>query len=135
MIQYVTTSSIPQNVKDYILDRVGVFDEYVCFYTSDNRIEAYVGTVGADSRHFVFNRSSSGYNYYWTVSEETSNFTYSISEPLYAYGNVPDCNSFRDSNHHLVIIGAFLVVLTLVIIWKGGIFRSWRRQRLLRWSS
>lgn len=135
MTQYVTTTSIPQQVKDYILERVGAFDEYVAFYTGENRIECFIGSVGSEARHLVFTRSSSGYNYIWNVQEDTSTFSYTVSAPLYAYGNVSDVNSFRDTNHHLIIIGAFLVVLTLLVIWKGGIFRSWRRQRLLRWSS
>lgn len=127
--QYVSSSTPPSYISEYISAHIGAFDKYVGFYTGENSFDVVVSPAFGDSYVIHFFRSGS-YSSPWTVSQSSADYEYSYSNALFVYDNEGIGRPITNNHSDLMFIGALVLVITLLYILKGGLFRWIENRRL-----
>lgn len=129
--QHVTTSSIPSQVSSVIQTEVGLFDDYICFYTGDNTIICLIrAPYSTDCKLLTFTRQSGGYSNIWSLSRSTSTFDYTVSNEVYVYSNQHVGSDLFVSSRADLVCGSLVFVIILLLIWKGfGLLRKVGKRR------
>ena len=130
MIQYDTYSSIPQNVRDVVANKISLLDRYILFQTGPAEFTALVYKRGLNEcRQYVFTRTDN-YSIY-TVRESEGQFEYTVRNEYYCYSNVGYGMALDLPVRELATAYATVILacaLMLAIVFKGAIFPCLRRR-------
>lgn len=123
--QYVSSSTLPSYISDYLTSHIGVFDKYVGFYTGQNSIDFLVSPAFGDSYLLHFSRDGS-YNSSWEVSSSSAEFAYTYSNSLFVYDNLGIGHELTSSHVDSMLLCALVFVLILITLFKAG-WTKWLR--------
>lgn len=131
MIQYETTSTIPQQIRDIVANRCSLLDQYILVQTGEYEYTALIlDIVTDDCRQLVFTRASNYGSYY--VVESDGSWEYFISNEYYCYSNVGigaalDLPVIEGVQAHASVI--FTVVLMFLLVFRTSMFPFYRKKK------
>lgn len=133
--QYTDSYSAPSSdIQNLIANKVSLLDQYILMQTGQYEYTALIYNPNTKKcTEYTITRSSlASYSTYYTVSEASSDFEYTVSNEYYVYSNVGygrslDLPVYDGVQSHAIII--ICLVLLFAIMFKGVLFPCLRRKR------
>lgn len=130
MMQYDGSSSIPQEIRDVVANKISLLDQYVLFQTGQNEYTALVYKPGLnDCRQYTFTGDPESAVY--TVVESEGIFEYTVTNEYLCCSNVGLGAALDLPVTDLAIAHSTVILacaLMLAIVFKGAIFPCLRRK-------
>lgn len=126
--------SISADIQNLISNKISLLDQYILMQTGQYEYTALVKNVASkEVTEYVINRaSSSGYNNYYTITENESTFDYTVSNEYYVYSNVGYGKSLDLPVYDGVIsysLAIICCILMFAVVFKGALFKCLKRQK------
>lgn len=129
MIQYTDYGSIPQAVRDLVASKISLLDQYILLQTGAQEYTALISKPGLGCKQIRIYRTGN-YGSYYQVVVTDGTWAYNVSNEYYAYSNIGygtqlDLPVTASASAWANVILA--CVLMFAVVFKGGLFKCFRR--------
>ena len=126
--------SISADVQNLISNKISLLDQYILMQTGQNEYTALVKNVASkDVKEYVISRASnSGYSNYYTITEKSGTFEYSVNNEYYVYSNVGYGKSLDLPVYDGVISYSLCIICCIAmfaVVFKGALFKCLKRRK------
>lgn len=133
LIQYEDAGTISNTYLDVFYSKIGVLDRYVICQIGEGRWGCLIYRIPSkECIQYTITRTGSNYGgYSYSLTEQNSDWEYSISNEIYCYSNIGLGKMAILPCHEIMTswgVTALTTVVMLAVVFKGALFKCLRRK-------
>lgn len=125
MIQYSSYSTIPQQIRDVVANKVSLLQEYILIQTGEYEYEALIHDLVTDEVTMLRFTRANNYSTYTVEQLEGVDFEYTVTNEYYCYSNVGlgaalDLPVYEGVQSHAAAL--LVVVIMFLMVFRSALF-------------